>query len=781
MKMSDVASYVKIFTMPEQKSALHRQGRHQLSQIQILEYHYACVELVQFIDNAAEGDELDDRALHELSLILEKRWLRIMRTNSAYLSDTTNPANQLYSTIATELQRMTSAPRYRFLMPTLKRDESSITLKNLADCDMRHSDFVLTDDASDFIELLPCLKIYADTENFLATNVDAGLTARELSETEIERIVNHSDQTEQYVKAVKEIHRIKNSIGTIGFALRELSLQLRQGSVMEDGEEYVAGSSAHLAVHRFSESLKELAEVQLADLMKRSFRNVVGEQTSFGYVWSILTRDKLSRASNAATCVKTLSEQIDEILKNNLDLHTIKIGSGNRSTIDLDYCKQKLDQAEKKLAAFYRYEVPVKSFIYPPENDDKMFSVIISDVNSHPLLTQVKLIPLYRSLSDENKNKLVLALLNLGVTGGSYIVKQVSRFNQLREIMETLDEENKLRLLKQTDVLNKLLKPKDKKRKATHIDDLVKLLELFENKKAVLDLISAVNLDLYRDYPEISLIMDETSHELDQIIELQLVLSADEARDFLAAEQHSEEPPHPTALEARQTPFNVSESTVISLVSSNDEEEKEPEVVERKNEDAMDLDEVAPTETEEDQVPVEELAKEPPLKRIRRSSDDREEAVPVSVASSHLTLFSSASKRSEPTRGADLYAELRLKANRQQEKRRPLEALHYLKRSYDCLISPRHCAGADPQWKTAQVESIKQGVHLAIKTMSDDWTDCFMHYETEVERHVLDDWRKTAMKLASKLLREPQDQKALMFLKGAAETLSRPHPQFHAR
>jgi hypothetical protein len=508
MKLGDLQSYLNIFKSSDQTFALNRKGRFELSQTQVLEYYYTCLELELFIDLHQEQDDLNDSTLLALMKLLQKRWYRVDQTNSAYHCDPTNPANNMYEQIAEDLEKTMSISKEQFLMPLVLGREKKI---------------VALDDES---------------------------------------------------------------------------------------------------------------QIQ---------------------------------------------------------------------------------------------------FLFPVENENAMFATILDDPNSHHLLTLVKFFKLYRELSHENQHRLVMTLLDLGEQGHKHLYKQIKNFDQLFEVLATLNEAEKLRFLASTNVLNKLLKPKGKKRKAEYIEELIQLLTHFEDQRAVLALINEDTLGLYKKFHEIKTLLPE--EEL--IIDLSLMLDADDPILL---------PPPPR----RVIEIDMDEPALPVPVMA----------------EAVPL----PTESES--------SGESPTKK-RRIDTDEQQGTSVSLASSTVpTLFNPMAPRS-PSRPIDIYRDFVQKARMQIVNLKVLETFYYVRLAYDHLLLNRY----EAEWKQGQIQELKKILREATGIMRNEeqWRHGFYFYETKMDTNVLVEMCKEADLIGKELLGESahyDDRRLYGFLKGGLMSLLRYHPMY---
>ena len=414
-------------------------------------------------------------------------------------------------------------------------------------------------------------------------------------------------------------------------------------------------------------------------------------------------------------------------------------------------------QDKPGLLADYTSGRLVTRFVHPAQNDNAMFAAIIADVNSHQLLTRVAFFNLHGALSDVNKTKLVMSLLNLGDVGRQHIHQQITQFTHLFKMLASLDAPDKLRLLRETNCLNGLLKRIDKKRKAEHIEPLLNLLNQFEkleNKIALIEMISPEILDLYSRYPEI--------------------------KGLLAEKLMNEE--------------------LMDLVISDAELEKDEVAPEKVMQAEMQNVSVTASEGERRVISEEEVLEEgvagilePPKKRIRLSNQEDQDSVvapvpvPVSapapanpvtggdqvaslVSTSVQTLFN-------PSKDEKIFYEFYKKAEDCKNGKMPLEALHYAERAYTALGR----VGFSLKKRIIEINNLKKLTQESLAVLTGNWRSCFYHYEMSVETGKLLDWCGAARRIAGELLPGPGNVKLLSDLDEQIATFKRYHPEYPLR
>ena len=641
-------------------------------------------------------------ALSELLNLLRQRWQRIQNTNSAYLCDATNPANQLFTWLASELQKQYHYDWYNSLMPGIVE----------VDLQLRVGDFILTDDNREIIDVIKSLKSYARTGEMHVTYPDA---KKPLTASERKRLVEHTHATEKYVGVVTELRAMRERTGTVGFALQELLIELHEGSDKKDG---VAATqlrpNVSQAIDKFSKIFKQLSLDQYAQLLSASYFTQRKAEVTFQYVWQVLQRVKAGLDRNPVFSVESVVYDIEQILGLHPELYEISIE--HKSESDADYCQAKLAQLDVELDAAYENVDKFTDFAYPKVNENAMFAAIISEVDARYLLLNTKLIDLHRELSQENQHHYLMALLNLGEAGLQFICKGIINFNQLHNILSTLDEQHKKIILVNAGVLNKLLKPKGKKRKAEFVDDVLHLLNQFTDKSEIINSLP----DLYADVAEIKQLAVEQSAEQDAGI---------------GGAMDLDEPPAAPSFDEvlRAQSIDVRTPTDLgSPVSSEVSEEKES---------------------------LE--GHEPPRKKLR--FDD---SLPTQVLA-HTTHFKKVETTPQKKTRATIISGLLRKTKDAIDLDYPLEAMRYLMHAHIFL---REMECLDPDWSTKQLSRLRSLVIQAIESTADvdRWEQCVDHYRCEVHPDELAELIGYAHYVPAKLLNRTEEH---FYLKQSFDTV----------
>jgi hypothetical protein len=333
---------------------------------------------------------------------------------------------------------------------------------------------------------------------------------------------------------------------------------------------------------------------------------------------------------------------------------------------------------------------------FPIDIEDDVFTKIAADESSHHLFLKVNLFSTLADLSEvKNKILLIHLLLNLGDEGVAYLREQITNVSSLQSTLTYLNEEQRIKFIISTGILNKLMAARKQRHKAMSADEFLQVISLFHDKNAVLNLISPQFLHLYS--------------EVDYVAE------------YLGDDLY----------------FDRSDLEYED--SSEDEQEKAAEtamavVVEVRKNPLIDLTEESP---------------EPPSKKQRVGDFFENKALP-SFASATPTLFHHKKIERETSSHKYSFTESYKTATTCRDKLRPLEAFYYIMKAYDSLARPEIDEGQRREC-IQQLKGISQAI-LTILFDKDKWADCYRHYSKEVPPKQLSEWAEVAQRMVGKLL-----------------------------
>jgi hypothetical protein len=238
-------------------------------------------------------DDKEHSIATKVQKFLGNRWERIRHTDIAYPHDPHGPLTKICLTLAERYASKFKTDRYKLLMPTLKESKHSVTQTNLADSELKLSDFILTDKDKGFIEVGPCIEMAKETGEyhyqFVPEKKDPSQPnpqPRKLSPDEVERLINHSQLTRESHQAIQTVISYLKQDKSVGARLLQLIEDLREGgkSAKNGGTEYKAGQPAYTGVKEFRLFLDSISAKDREDLFNIAIPNPV-EYPTFKLLW----------------------------------------------------------------------------------------------------------------------------------------------------------------------------------------------------------------------------------------------------------------------------------------------------------------------------------------------------------------------------------------------------------------------------------------------------------------------------------------------------------------
>ena len=198
-------------------------------------------ELLETINNQQPHTSQDCDLISEF---LKQRWARIGKSHLAYTCMPDAKTTQVCLELAKMVKQRDPAKNiYQLLIPTLEilyNDLSAIELDEL-----KFHEFILSDDGKYFIPLLACLD-FAIEDGVLKHTVSIQGKAKNLSESETNRLIHHSKIIEKFFTVTKERVVFKQETVSFGSLLQYLMNQLRNGGSHKNGKEFDSGENANV-------------------------------------------------------------------------------------------------------------------------------------------------------------------------------------------------------------------------------------------------------------------------------------------------------------------------------------------------------------------------------------------------------------------------------------------------------------------------------------------------------------------------------------------------------
>jgi hypothetical protein len=270
---------------------------------------------------------------------LARRWERIRSGPWSYPHARNHPLTQICEKLVDELVSagLVTTYKYKILMPTVStfNELTGLALTNQND-KMLLSEFVLSDDDKYFIEVETCLYYAKEDLKLKQTHALPAGKAKELSKEEVDRVINHSIESQLYYREIKELYEVKNSAENMGASVKRLIKKLREGGLNggRDGTDAIAGQDARAGIREFYVYLCGLTDEEKEMLFScSSTDNQVG--STLQVCWYHL----LISAAIVYESVELPDEEIQEILEyistrfTNYSVRCVELIAGDLSRI----------------------------------------------------------------------------------------------------------------------------------------------------------------------------------------------------------------------------------------------------------------------------------------------------------------------------------------------------------------------------------------------------------------------------------------------------------------
>lgn len=222
-------------------------------------------KILRKIINSSQGSknnvsDVEQSVIQELKYFLAERWNSIKNKNQAYTQDTENPGNKLCVALAQLIARhskLKSDNQFQLLMPTILYDQATISYLSLSDSELKTSNFIVSDNNTSLIHIGETLDYSVENgvlrQTFVTESIMDGSNGKQLTNSEQNRLINHSHYTRTYHETVQDMIVQQDDTQRLGAALIRLSQGLKQGSYayFSSGTEYRAGAEANIAISEF--------------------------------------------------------------------------------------------------------------------------------------------------------------------------------------------------------------------------------------------------------------------------------------------------------------------------------------------------------------------------------------------------------------------------------------------------------------------------------------------------------------------------------------------------
>lgn len=327
-------------------------------------------------------------SLQPFKNFLANRWQRIRGMHLAYPYCAHRKVSQLCLMLAQALATFFPESIYQLLMPTLTTSTNITTGTALNDDDLQLHHFVLSDDDSHFIEVLPCLMNAEEDKLLKHTAIfpewkEEGLfsSIKTLSENEKYRVIHHSRYTLEYYQQIEKYFNIKNQSNSVGSFLIRLIDKLYKGSVRNGhpDREYKAAADANEGIVELFRMLDTLGKEQREQFNSCRSYNL---NQDLKYYCERLAYPEIKEDDDELSivyCVELIAGKIEQILSCNpslYDMYPDNVVSAKQLTMDIHL--KMVEEAKASLKrAILREDYRLESY---PENENLLWQRILQDM-----------------------------------------------------------------------------------------------------------------------------------------------------------------------------------------------------------------------------------------------------------------------------------------------------------------------------------------------------------------------------------------------------------------
>ncbi len=442
MNISDLLTF--LFLSKESAKGLSHH-KPKFSDLQKLEIKHLinCIEdYINIQDMQARYDREPNQVLTDeeeqwFAKLLSNRWDSIQSSNSSYTVDLKNPANVLCICIAKALAKQLDKKWFELLMPTVNGIANPLLVLEYEEkTDLSH--FVMSDDNTQLIHIEAALQEF---KFYGHMNKIVNGQPIPLSDSEKNRVIYRTVNTENYYRMLKEIRNLEHHKGTLGYALTQLKIALKQSSVDGDGTEFIAGTDVDIALQDVANLITSLPDKKI--LFNCRYIDTDNKIVFFKDIWDALTDYSIS-ITNAVRCTKTIAAHIEGLLDNNHHLFHIKINDGHEVHIEANRHKDKNEIITKAFREEYAAGISSACFFFDKNTDLKLIPFILSSQIGVELFCKSKSnINFISKLAVDAQVNCIRTLLTFKM-GKAYLEKAISsspKYDSLKLIVEQIHQE----------------------------------------------------------------------------------------------------------------------------------------------------------------------------------------------------------------------------------------------------------------------------------------------------------------------------------------------------
>jgi hypothetical protein len=229
--------------------------------------------------------------------------------------------------LSKQLATVSNLSRYEILIPTITVTEYEGSYMNISDADLQLQDFILNDAGTAVIEIFNSLSQASLHGELKHTYLVHNLTQL-LSDTEQQRVINHSKESQAYWSAITERLDVIETGESYGAVLQRLVHSLRMGGISgkkyggKGGQDYISGPDADYGIVEFFTWFNALSEADLKIFEK--YPNIRDHILRLRYSKPEKVEDEKPYDEDDTTyCVELIGNDIELELKDNPELYTI--------------------------------------------------------------------------------------------------------------------------------------------------------------------------------------------------------------------------------------------------------------------------------------------------------------------------------------------------------------------------------------------------------------------------------------------------------------------------
>lgn len=335
--------------------------------------------------------DITQNGKHELTYLYDHVLLRDFLSEFYSIVKDTN-AMPLYcpnsglSIVMIELAKMLekyfyNISRFELLMPSIQITDFIISATSLHDSELELRGFVMNDDGTCLIEVLNCLK-FASEDGILKHTCLFDGKVKELSDSEQKRVIDHSQETMDYWKAIQNKINITLYGDNFGAVLRRLVNDLKNGSAYSrrDGEEYNSGVDANIGIVNFFMWYDAITEEERAYLDRQDSQDHT-EGYKIQELLDRLRRPQSANFTDGIFCVDLIASEIQTIIYDNDHLFDTYPENSITETLIIEQALVAVENAERNLVQ--ALENPNYK-ITPTYETKKSSSVLLGNLSKQP-------------------------------------------------------------------------------------------------------------------------------------------------------------------------------------------------------------------------------------------------------------------------------------------------------------------------------------------------------------------------------------------------------------